>query len=68
MVNDQPELQIPFADTSVWFTPAQWNNFNDGDNDLGAGGPLLFDVQSRYCWVGANSASCSFLIARISAV
>jgi len=40
------ELQVPFADTSVWFTPAQWNNFNNGDEDLGSGGPLLFDTQA----------------------
>jgi large repetitive protein len=38
------ELVVPFSDTSVWFTPAQWDAFNVGDQDLGSGGPLLLDT------------------------
>ncbi|WP_353065579.1 malectin domain-containing carbohydrate-binding protein [Tunturibacter psychrotolerans] len=69
MINGQPELQVPFADTSVWFTPAQWNNFNDGDNDLGAGGPLLFDTQApdgstKQLLLGGGKLGIMFLLDR----
>ena len=63
------ELQVPFADTTVWFTPAQWNNFNDGDNDLGAGGPLLFDTlapdgSKKQLLLGGGKLGILFLLDR----
>ena len=71
MVNGQSELQVPIADTTVWFTPVQWNNFNDGDNDLGAGGPLLFDAQApdgsqKHLLLGGGKLGIMFLLDRMN--
>gem|GEM_PF-1417601 len=65
----QNELQVPFADTSVWFTPAQWDSFNDGDQDLGAGGPLLFDTpapdgSTKQLLIGGGKAGVMFVLDR----
>jgi large repetitive protein len=41
----QPEMRVPFTPADgtnfKWFTPSQWNEFNNGDRDLGSGGVLL---------------------------
>jgi hypothetical protein len=63
------ELQVPFADTSVWFTPAQWDSFNNGDQDLGAGGPLLFDTpapdgSTKQLLIGGGKAGVMYVLDR----
>jgi large repetitive protein len=65
----QNELQVPFADTSVWFTPAQWDSFNNGDQDLGAGGPLLFntpapDGSTKQLLIGGGKAGVMYVLDR----
>lgn len=65
----QNELQVPFADTSVWFTPAQWDSFNNGDQDLGAGGPLLFDTpapdgSTKQLLIGGGKAGVMYVLDR----
>jgi hypothetical protein len=63
------ELQVPFADTIVWFTPAQWDSFNNGDQDLGAGGPLLFDTpapdgSTKQLLIGGGKAGVMYVLDR----
>jgi len=63
------ELQVPFADTSVWFTPAQWDSFNFGDQDLGGGGPLLFDTPApdgskKQLLIGGGKAGVMYVLDR----
>ena len=65
----QNELRVPFADTSVWFTPAQWDSFNNGDQDLGAGGPLLFDTpapdgSTKQLLIGGGKAGVMYVLDR----
>ena len=65
----QNELQISFADTTVWFTPAQWDSFNNGDQDLGAGGPLLFDTpapdgSTKQLLIGGGKAGVMYVLDR----
>jgi large repetitive protein len=65
----QNELQVPGADTSVWFTPAQWDSFNNGDQDLGAGGPLLFDTpapdgSTKQLLIGGGKAGVMYVLDR----
>jgi len=63
------ELQIPFSDTDAWFTPAQWDSFNNGDADLGAGGPLLFDAiapdgSTKQLLMGGGKAGVMYILDR----
>ncbi len=63
------ELQIPFSDTDVWFTPAQWDSFNNGDEDLGAGGTLLFDTtapdgSTKQLLMGGGKAGVMYVLDR----
>jgi large repetitive protein len=65
----QNELRVPFADTRVWFTPAQWDSFNNGDQDLGAGGPLLFDApapdgSTKQLLIGGGKAGVMYVLDR----
>jgi large repetitive protein len=57
--NTAGEIQLPFSDTTSWFTPSDWSQLNSGtpdvngvpgtglpnDRDLGAGGMLLLPDQ-----------------------
>ncbi len=63
------ELTVPFADTTKWFTPAQWDSFNNGDLDLGAGGPLLFDTSApdgstKHLLMGGGKAGVMYVLDR----
>jgi hypothetical protein len=65
----QNEFRVPFADTSVWFTPAQWDSFNNGDQDLGAGGALLFDAPApdgsvKQLLIGGGKAGVMYVLDR----
>ena len=63
------EFTVPFSDTTRWFTPAQWDSFNDGDLDLGAGGPLLFDTpapdgSTKHLLMGGGKAGVMYVLDR----
>jgi fibronectin type 3 domain-containing protein len=45
MMAGQQQFQLPLTDTNSFFTPSNWSDINNGDRDLGAGGPLLLPQQ-----------------------
>ncbi len=63
------ELIVPFSDAATWFTPAQWDSFNNGDQDLGAGGPLLLDTpapdgSTKHLLMGGGKAGVMYVLDR----
>jgi hypothetical protein len=70
----EPEMRVPFAQDSSgnfhWFTPSQWNTFNNGDRDLGSGGLLLLpplpgaDGETRNLMLVGGKAGVMYLLDR----
>ena len=67
-------LQMPFGDTTSWFTPSDWNALNMGgnglanDRDLGAGGLLALPDQAQgshpHIMVGGGKAGVLYVLDR----
>jgi large repetitive protein len=69
----EPEMRVPFtpADGNFkWFTPSQWNEFNNGDRDLGSGGLLLLPPlsgasgETRNLMIGGGKGGFMYLLDR----
>lgn len=73
-------IQLPFSDTTSWFTPSNWAQLNSGDNqvtpglpgdrDLGSGGMLLLPDQTQgshtHIMVGGGKAGVLYVLDRDS--
>jgi large repetitive protein len=74
------EINVPFSDTTSWFTPFNWAQLNSGDNnvapalsgdrDLGGGGMLLLPDQTQgshpHIMVGGGKAGVLYVLDRDS--
>jgi hypothetical protein len=70
-------IQVPFSDTTSWFTPSNWAQLNSGDGvslpgdrDLGGGGMLLLPDQTEgnhaHIMVGGGKAGVLYVLDRDS--
>jgi hypothetical protein len=73
LTNGVPEMQLSYANDPTgthWFTPSQWNTFNNGDHDLGSGGLLLLPPiagagnETRNLMIGGGKAGVMYVLDR----